>query len=154
MPSLNKISYLLDTVVTALTTEPTFKVQRVLNKSVSPTSTRTIVFPFVVSLTGGTMLESGRQVDGVCTIRIWTDVAVPSEGATPTGKSFEAYSSTIAKIEKAIRTIQPSIYEHHVDGTSTIIHNINVTLVGGHVDNGDNKIEADCDVTISYGHWA
>lgn len=154
MPSANKISYLLDTIVTALSTESTLKVQRVLNKSLSPTASRTIVFPFVVSLTGGTMLESGRQIDGVCTVRIWADVAVASEGATPTGKSFEAYSSTIAKIEKAMRTIQPSIYETHTDGTSTAIHNVNVTLVGGHVDNGDNKIEADCDVTISYGHWA
>ena len=154
MPSANKLSYFIDTVRGALASEPTFTVQKVLNKSQQPTATRTIVYPFIVQTTGGTMLESTRIVDGTCTIRIWADVAVASEGATPTGKSFAAYADTISKIEKAIRTIPISAYETHTDGTTTAIHVVNVTLVGGHVDNGDNKIEADCDVTLSFGHWA
>lgn len=154
MPSANKMSYLLDSVIAALTTETTFSVQRVLNRSRLPTATRTIVYPFVVSLTAGTMLESTRLIDGQCTIRIWADVAVASEGANATGKSFAAYAETIAKIEKAIRTINIDTYETHTDTTSTAIRVANVVLVGGHIDNGDNKIEADCDVTLSFGHWA
>jgi len=154
MPSANKLSYFIDTVRTALASEATFTVQKVLNKSQQPTATRTIVYPFIVQTTGGTMLESMRIVDGTCTIRIWSDVAVSSETASPTGKSFAAYADTIAKIEKAIRSIPISVYETHTDGTTTAIHVANVTLVGGHVDNGDNKIEADCDVTLSFGHWA
>ena len=153
MPSANKLSYLLDTVRSALATEPTFAVQKVLNKSQQPTASRTIVFTFVVSLTSGTMIESSRLIDGQCTVRIWADVAVSSEGATPTGKSFAAYADCISKIEKAIRTINIDSYETHSDGTSTAIRVANVVLVGGHVDNGDNKIEADCDVTLSFGHW-
>jgi hypothetical protein len=154
MPAANKLAYFLDTVRGALATEPTFLVQKVLNKAAQPTAQRTIVYPFIVSVTGGTMLESSRIVDGTCTVRIWADVAVSSETATPTGKSFAAYADTISKIEKAIRTIPFSVYETHTDGTTTAIHVANVTLVGGHVDNGDNKIEADCDVLLSFGHWA
>ena len=99
------------------------------------------------------MIESSRLIDGTCTVRIWADVAISSEGATPTGKSFAAYADCIAKIEKAVRSISIDTYETHTDGTSTAIRVANVVLVGGHVDNGDNKIEADCDVTLSFGHW-
>ena len=153
MPSANKLSYLLESVRSALATEPTFSVQKVLNKSQQPTASRTIVYPFILSVTGGTMIESSRLVDGTCTVRIWADVAISSEGATPTGKSFAAYADCIAKIEKAVRSISIDTYETHTDATSTAIRVANVVLVGGHVDNGDNKIEADCDVTLSFGHW-
>jgi len=153
MPSANKLSYLLESVRSALATEPTFSVQKVLNKSQQPTASRTIVYPFILSVTGGTMIESSRLVDGTCTVRIWADVAISSEGATPTGKSFATYAECIAKIEKAVRSISIDTYETHTDGTSTAIRVANVVLVGGHVDNGDNKIEADCDVTLSFGHW-
>lgn len=153
MPSANKLSYLLESVRSALATDPTFSVQKVLNKSQQPTASRTIVYPFILSVTGGTMIESSRLVDGTCTVRIWADVAISSEGATPTGKSFAAYADCIAKIEKALRSISIDTYETHTDGTSTAIRVANVVLVGGHVDNGDNKIEADCDVTLSFGHW-
>lgn len=153
MPSANKLSYLLESVRSALATEPTFLVQQVLNKTQRPTATRTIVYPFIVSVTGGTMLENARVIDGQCVVRIWSDVAVSSEGATPTGKSFAAYADCIAKIEKAVRSIPIDSYETHTDTTSTSIRMANITLVGGHVDNGDNKIEADCDVTLSFGHW-
>lgn len=153
MPSANKLSYLLESVRSALATEPTFSVQKVLNKSQQPTASRTIVYPFILSVTGGTIIESSRLVDGTCTVRIWADVAISSEGATPTGKSFAAYADCIAKIEKAVRSISIDTYETHTDGTSTAIRVANVVLVGGHVDNGDNKIEADCDVTLSFGHW-
>ncbi len=154
MPSPNKLSFILETVRAALATEPTFKVQIVHNTALAPTATRTVVYPFIVSVTGGMVLESSRIVDGVCTVRVWADVAVPSEGATATGKSFAAYADTISKIEKAIRSIPISLYETHTDGTTTTLHSANVSLVGGHVDNGDNKIAGDCDITINFGHWA
>lgn len=154
MPSQNKLQYLLDTVRAALATEPTFTVQKVLNRSTQPTGTRTLVYPFVVSVTASQMVESGRIIDGQCIVRVWADVPVPSEGAIPSGKSFAAYADAIAKIEKAVRSIRLNTQEMHTDGTATVIYAANVTLVGGHVDNGDNKIEADCDVTVSFGHIA
>ena len=154
MPSSNKLTYLLEAVRSALATEPTFRVQRVLNKTLQPTAQRTIVYPFIVAVTPATMVESSRIHDYLCTIRIWGDVAVASEGATPTGKSFEAYSDTMSKIEKAIRSIPLDTQETHNDGTTTAIRMANVTMLGGHIDNGDNKVEVDCDVTLSFGHWA
>lgn len=154
MPSSNKLTYLLEAVRSALATEPTFKVQRVLNKTLQPTAQRTIVYPFIVTVTPATMVESSRINDYLCTIRIWGDVAVASEGATPTGKSFEAYSDAMSKIENAIRSIKLDTQETHNDGTTTAIRMANVTMLGGHIDNGDNKVEVDCDVTLSFGHWA
>lgn len=150
----NKLTYLLSTVQAALATEPTFTVQLALNRSRQPTPGRTLVYPFIVSASQSAMVESGTIQEGAVVIRIWSDVAVASEGATVTGKSFAAYADTIAKIEKAIRSIPFAQQETLTDGTKTAIHTANVTLVGGHVDNGDNKIEADCDVTITYGYWA
>jgi hypothetical protein len=149
----NKLSYLLGAVQTALSSEPTFTVQLALNKSRQPTPGRVLVYPFIVSATQSTLYESGGTQEGAVVVRIWSDVPVASEGATVTGKSFAAYADTIAKIEKAIRTIAFGQQETHTDGTKTAIHTANVTLVGGHVDNGDNKIEADCDVTLTYGFW-
>lgn len=153
MPATNKLTYLLDAVRTALATEASFSVQKVLNRSVQPTAQRTLVYPFILSVTPSTVVESSRIHDYLCVIRIWTDVAIATEGAAPTGKSFAAYSDALSKIEKAIRTIPLDTQETHTDGTTTAIRMANVTMLGGHVDNGDNKVEVDCDVTLSFGHW-
>lgn len=149
----NKLAYILDKVQTALATESSFTVQKVLNKSRQPTPGRVLVYPFVVAASQTPVVESGQGAEGVCTIRIWSDVPVASEGVTPTGKSYAAFADTIAKIEKAMRSLAIPSQETHTDGTSTAIVGANVTLIGGHVDNGDNKIEADCDVTILYRWW-
>jgi len=149
----NKLAYILDKVTTALSTEQSFTVQKVLNKSRQPTPGRVLVFPFLVSASQTPVVESGEGAEGVCTIRIWSDVPVASEGASPTGKSYAAFADTISKIEAAMRTLTIPSQETHTDGTSTAIVGANVTLIGGHVDNGDNKIEADCDVTILYRWW-
>lgn len=154
MAAPNKLTYLLEAVRSALATEPTFTVQRVLNKTLKPTAQRTIVYPFIVTVTPSTMVENSRVHDYQCTIRIWGDVAISSEGATPTGKSFEAYSETMSKIEACIRSIALDTQETHNDSTTTAIRMANVTMLGGHIDNGDNKVEVDCDVTLSFGHWA
>ena len=150
----NKLQYLLGAVQSALSTEPTFTVQMVLNNSRQPTPTRTLVYPFIVSASQTTVHEGAKTQDGNVTVRIWADVAVASEGATATGKSFAAFADTISKVEKAIRAIAYNQQETHTDGTTTAIYSANVTLVGGHVDNGDAKIQADCDVTLTYGFWS
>lgn len=153
MASANKLSYLYKVVYDALNADPTFSVQKVVNKSYQPNGTRILVFPNLIAVNQTAMMESGELSSGTATIRIWSDVAVPAEGATPTGKSFQAYTDAIARIEAAIGSIAIPQQETHTDGTSTAIVGIGVGLIGGHVDNGDTKIEADCDVTIQYRYW-
>lgn len=150
----NKLSYLLELVQNALATEPTFTVQKAVNQTRQPTPGRVLVYPFVVSANQTAAYENGRNQDGTLTVRIWSDVAVATEGATVTGKSFAAFADTIAKIEKAINSIATGQQETHTDGTKTALYGAAVTLVGGHVANSDTKIVADCDVTLTYGFWS
>lgn len=149
----NKLTYLLDAVYNALATETTFTVQRAVNQTRQPTPGRVLVYPFIASVSQTPVMENGRNQDGTLVVRIWCDVAVANEGATVTGKSFAGYADTIGKIEKAINTIATGQQETHTDGTKTALYSASVTLVGGHVANGDTKIVADCDVTLTYGYW-
>lgn len=150
MASDNKWAYITGVIYNALNEEPGLVALRALNKNVQPSGNRIVVFSFVAGGVQTTNREDNRATEGTMTIRIWTDVAVALEGATPTGKSLAAYGAALSKIENCIAAIPVPQQETHNDGTTTIIYGINVALYGGHVDNGDTKIEADCDVTVNY----
>jgi hypothetical protein len=150
MASPNKWSYILQVVNDALSADPTLQVLKALNRNVQPSPNRLLVYPFLVGGNQASSNEANRATDGTMTVRIWTDVAVPLEGASPTGKSFEAFAKALSMIESAVSAVEVPQQETHADGTTTVIYGFNVTLFGGHVDNGDTKIEADCDVTVSF----
>lgn len=153
MPSANKYAYLLETVRAALATDSTLSVQKVYNTSERPDGSRVIVYPFVTTITQNELREHGNVKGGTCLITIWADVQCNAEGATPNGNSFAAYASTLAKIEAAIATITESSQETHTDGKTTAIFSAVLSSTGGHVDNGDTTIDADCQVTLTFGAW-
>lgn len=151
MPSPNKWSYISAVLFKALESDPALTVQRVLNTNAQPNSSRILVYPFVA---GGNQFVSDElnvARNGVLTMRIWADVKVPLEGANPTGKSFEAYANALSRIEACVAGLTLPIQETHQDGTTTVIYGANVVLFGGHVDNGDTTIQADCDIAVNYG---
>lgn len=153
MASSNKWTYISSIVYKALESDPSLLVLKALNKNIQPNASRVLVYPFIAGGTQSVQNEANRALDGVMTIRVWTDVAVPMEGANPTGKSLEGFSSALSRIEGALAGVAVPQQETHRDGTTTVIYGLNVTLYGGHVDNGDTKIEADCDITVNYASF-
>lgn len=150
MSTANKWAYITKVVYDALESDTNLMVLKALNKNVQPNASRILVYPFIVAGVQSAETEYNKAKDGTMTVRIWCDVAVPLEGASPMGKSLEAYANALSRIEKAIATITVPSQETHADGSTTIIYGVNLTTYGGHVDNGDTKIEADCDVTVNY----
>ena len=150
MPSANKLDYILDRVKAALATEATFTVLSTYDKTRTPNDTRILVYPFIAQVTQTPTFENSRAQEGVALLTVWCDVPVKAEGATPTGKTFDAYASVISKAEKALKNIDPS-QETHTDSTSTWISGVNVIGIGGHVADGSQKTTADFNVQITYG---
>lgn len=150
MPSTSPTQFVLDTIVDALQSEPTFNVVRIWRNDQTMTS-NTLVYPYVTTVQYNNEAENGASdpltrasVEIICS-------AIVENDTTGSGKSQELAGLIAARVKKAIESYDINTLPANVDQYFTT--SIVAMFVDGHVGNfniNDNRIQLGVACTVLY----